>query len=249
MSASTPSTVTYESRDGVAILTLRGPKDLNILTHDMVDALAAAWHRFNASDDAVAILTGGGERAFSVGANLADPPDLWKFVPGIGVPVEKPVIAAVNGICVGGAAVLVQFCDLCIMSEEAKFTYPEAKVGLSGGLITSLAARIPHKVAMEFIYGLADMDAARAYEVGMVNKVVPKAEVMDAAMAYALELRDSAPLVLTMVKRFVGEVMAKGPSERAGISLAQTRAVFGSDDFAEGAAAFTDKRDPKFTGS
>ncbi|USG60574.1 enoyl-CoA hydratase/isomerase family protein [Sneathiella marina] len=249
MSVSTASTVTYESRDGVAILTLRGPKDLNILTHDMVDALRDCWHRFNASEDKVAILTGGGDKAFSVGANLADPPDLWKFVPGIGVAVEKPVIAAVNGICVGGAAVLVQFCDLCIMSEEAKFTYPEAKVGLSGGLITSLAARIPHKVAMEFIFGLADLDAARAYEVGLVNKVVPKAEVMDTAMAYALALRDSAPMVLSMVKRFVEEVLAKGPSERAGISLSQTRAVLESEDFAEGAAAFAEKRDPKFTGN
>ncbi|MEX1035030.1 MAG: enoyl-CoA hydratase/isomerase family protein [Sneathiella sp.] len=243
------STVTYESRDDVAIITLTGPKDLNILTHDMVDALRDAWHRFNTSDDKVAILTGGGEKAFSVGANLADPPDLWKFVPGIGVDVDKPVIAAVNGICVGGAVVLVQFCDLCIMSEDAKFTYPEAKVGLSGGLITSLAARIPHKVAMEFIYGLAEMDAARAYEVGMVNKVVPKDQVMDVAMSYAMELRDSAPMVLKMVKRFVGNVLAKGPSELAGLSLRETRAVLESEDFAEGAAAFSDKRDPKFTGS
>ena len=154
------STVTYESRDNVAIITLTDSKNLNILTHDMVDALRDAWIRFNASNDKVAILTGGGDKAFSVGANLSDPPELWKFVPGIGVEVDKPVIAAVNGICVGGAVVLVQFCDLCIMSEEAKFTYPEAKVGLSGGLITSLAARIPHKVAMEFIYGLAEMSAA-----------------------------------------------------------------------------------------
>ena len=242
------STVTYESRDDIAIITLTGPKDLNILTHDMVDALRDAWHRFNASDDKVAILTGGGEKAFSVGANLADPPELWKFVPGIGVDVDKPVIAAVNGLCVGGAVVLVQFCDLCIMSEEAKFTYPEAKVGLSGGLITSLVARIPHKIAMEFIYGLAEMDAARAYEVGMVNKVVPKDQVMEAAMSYAIELRDSAPMVLKMVKRFVGDVLAKGPSERAGLSLRDTRAVLESNDFAEGAAAFAEKRDPKFTG-
>jgi enoyl-CoA hydratase/carnithine racemase len=243
------STVTYESRDNVAIITLTDSKNLNILTHDMVDALHDAWHRFNASDDKVAILTGGGEKAFSVGANLSDPPELWKFVPGIGVEVDKPVIAAVNGICVGGAAVLVQFCDLCIMSEEAKFTYPEAKVGLSGGLITSLAARIPHKVAMEFIYGLADLDANRAYEVGLANKVVPKDQLMEAAMAYAIELRDSAPMVLKMVKRFVGEVLAKGPSELAGHSLRDTRAVLESKDFAEGAAAFAEKRTPKFTGN
>jgi len=244
----TTDAVTYESRDGVAILTLHGPKGLNILTHEMVDQLRAAWHRFNASEDKVAILTGDGERAFSAGADLSDPPDLWKFTPGIGVTVDKPIIAAVNGVCVGGAVVLVQFCDLCIMSEEAKFTYPEAKVGLSGGLITSLAARIPHKIAMEFIYGLKDLNAQRAYEVGLVNKVVPKDQVMAAAMEYALELRDSAPLVLSMVKRFVGEVLAKGPSERAGISLRDTRQVLESEDFKEGVASFAEKRPPDFRG-
>ncbi|PHQ69162.1 MAG: enoyl-CoA hydratase [Sneathiella sp.] len=244
----TSDVVTYESREGVAIISLNGPKQLNILTHELVDALRAAWERFNASDDKVAILTGSGDRAFSVGADLNDPPELWKFVPGIGVPVDKPIIAAINGICVGGAVVLVQFCDLCIMSEDAKFTYPEAKVGLSGGLITSLAARIPHKVAMEFIYGLADLDAQRAYEVGLVNKVVPADQVMEVAMDYARELRDAAPMVLTMVKRFVSEVLAKGPSENAGISLRETRAVLESADFKEGAASFTEKRPPEFTG-
>ena len=106
MSASPKSEVTYESRDGIAILTLTDAKNLNILTHDMVDSLRAAWHRFNASDDAVAILTGSGDKVFSVGANLADPPDLWKFIPGIGVPVDKPVIAAINGLCVGGGVLL-----------------------------------------------------------------------------------------------------------------------------------------------
>ena len=83
----------------------------------------------------------------------------------------------------------------------------------------------------------------------MVNKVVPKDEVMDAAMSYAIELRDSAPMVLSMVKRFVGEVLAKGPSERAGISLRDTRALLESDDCAEGAAAFAEKRAPEFTGN
>ncbi len=244
----TGETVSYESREGVAIITLNRPEKMNVLTHELVDDLRAAWHQFNASDDRVAILTGAGEKAFSAGADLSDPPDLWKFTPGIGVDVDKPIIAAVNGVCVGGAAVLVQFCDLCIMAENAKFTYPEAKVGLSGGLITSLAARIPHKIAMEFIFGLRDLDAQRAYEVGLVNKVVPQEELMSAAMDYAIELRESAPMVLSMVKRFVGDVLAKGPSEKAGISLRDTRAVLESADFKEGAASFKEKRKPTFTG-
>ena len=78
--------------------------------------------------------------------------------------------------------VLIQFCDLCVAGENTVFSYPEAKVGVTGGLISSLAARIPHKIAMEFVLYASDISAKRAYEVGMVNKVVPADQVMDAAM-------------------------------------------------------------------
>ena len=149
--------VTYDTEGRVAVITINRPEKLNALSPAVGDGLLAAWRRFNDSDARVAILTGSGERAFSAGADLSEAGDLWPFIPGIGIDVDKPVIAAVHGHCIGGAVVLVTFCDLCIAADNTRFSYPESKVGVSGGLITSLAARIPHKVAMEFMYGLEDL--------------------------------------------------------------------------------------------
>jgi enoyl-CoA hydratase/carnithine racemase len=101
---------------------------------------------------------------------------------------------------------------------------------------------------MEFILYVSDMSAQRAYEVGMVNKVVPADQLMDAAMEYAVKLKGHAPMVLSALKRFVGEVIAKGPSERAGIARRDTEAILDSGDKLEGIASFKEKRPPKFTG-
>ncbi|MBC8239592.1 MAG: enoyl-CoA hydratase/isomerase family protein, partial [Alphaproteobacteria bacterium] len=211
-------------------------------------ALRAAWQRFQAGDDRVAILASSTPRAFTVGADLTHPPEIWRFTPSVGVEVDKPIIAAVDGYCVGGGVVLVNFCDLCVVADTAVFSYPEAKVGVTGGLISSLAARIPHKIAMEFVLYVGDISAQRAYEVGMVNKVVPADQLMDAAMEYAVKLKQHAPMVLSTLKRFVGEVIAKGPSERAGIARRDTEAILDSEDKLEGIASFKEKRPPKFTG-
>lgn len=241
-------TVLYETRGDVAVITLNRPEKLNALSKELGAELAEAWQRFQDGPERVAVLTAAGDRAFSVGADLQDPPEIWPFAPGVGVHVDKPVVAAVGGICVGGAFILVQFCDLCVMADDATFVYPEAKVGLSGGLIASVAARVPHKVAMEFMMLGEPMTAQRAYEVGMVNRVVPRGELMDAAMAYAEQLAGLAPMVLTTLKRHVAEVLPKGPSEKAGLARRDLEAIRNSEDCAEGAAAFAEKRPPRFSG-
>jgi enoyl-CoA hydratase len=242
------SNVTYEVRGQVAVITLNRPEKLNAISVDLGHELANAWTRFQDGPERAAVLTASGDRAFSVGADLANPPEIWPFAPGVGVHVDKPVVAAVNGICVGGAFILVQFCDLCVMSENATFVYPEAKIGLSGGLISSLAARMPHKLAMEFMLLGEAMTAQRAYEAGLVNKVTTQEELMDAAMAYATQLAGLAPLVLTTIKRHVAEVLPKGPSEKAGITRRDLQEIRESSDFAEGTNAFREKRPPNFTG-
>ena len=110
--------------------------------------------------------------------------------------VDKPIE------CIGGAYCIVQMCDLVVASETTVFKYPEAQVGFTGGLIASAVARIPHKIAMEFLLLGQDFDADRAREVGMVNRVVPAGTELEAAMEYARILAGSAqrsmPAILRM---------------------------------------------------
>ncbi|BBF93006.1 enoyl-CoA hydratase/isomerase family protein [Blastochloris tepida] len=243
------SSVTYDSRGGIAEIAINRPDKHNVIDHSVVEGLNAAWRRFNASDDKVAILTATGDKAFTAGANLRDiPHDFWRAVPGVGVKVDKPVIAATAGIVIGGGLVLVQFADLAVAADNTVFSYPEAKVGYSGGLISSLAARIPHKLAMELLLLGGSIDARRAYEIGLVNKVVPVGEQRAAARDFAVQIAANAPLVLTMLKRFVGDVLPKGPSEAAAIARATVEAVNTAEDYHEGIKAFLEKRSPVFAG-
>jgi enoyl-CoA hydratase/carnithine racemase len=243
------TSVTYESRDSIAEITINRPEKYNVIDHSVVEGLNQAWRRFGASDDKVAILSASGDKAFSAGANLKDiPHDLWRAIPGVGVPVDKPIIAATSGVVVGGALVLVQFADLAIAADNTVFSYPEAKVGYSGGLISSLAARIPHKIAMELLLVGGSIDAHRAYEVGLVNRVVPTGDQLTVARLFATQIAANAPLVLKLLKDFVGATLPKGPSEQAAIARATVEAVNSADDYREGIAAFLEKRSPAFSG-
>ena len=242
--------VTYAGDGPVARITIDREARLNRLDADVVAGLEAAWRRFMAEDaHRVALLGAAGDRAFSAGADLtAVPHDLWRGIPGVGVAVDKPVVAAVRGWCVGGAMVLTTMADLLVAADDAKFSYPEVKVGFSGGLIATLADRIPHKIAMELLLLGETIDARRAYEVGYVNRVVAPGELDATALELARRIAANAPLPSRMLKRFVGEVLAKGPTERAGIARAQVEEVNASADWEEGRAAFLEKRAPRFDG-
>ena len=244
--------VLYESTDRIALITINRPEKMNALSNALVADLRDAFIRFKNSKDQCAILTSSGDKAFSVGADIKDPPtdpDLWECMPGVGVITDKPVIAAVAGYCVGGAYCLVQFCDLAIAADNADFFYPEAQLGFCGGLIASTAARIPHKIAMEFMLTGKHFDAKRAYEVGMVNKIVPAGQQVEVAMEYAKILADSAPFVVGMIKRFVRDtVTAKGPSELHALARGELLTIRNSEDQQEGGAAFREKRTPVFKG-
>lgn len=244
--------VTYRAEDGIAVITINRPEKLNALTGDVVTGIRNALIRLNESDERCAIIRGAGERAFSVGADLKDPPRdpaLWECMPGVGVDVDKPLIAAVSGYCVGGAYCLVQFCDIAVADESADFFYPEAQIGFCGGLIAGLAARLPQKIAVEFMMTGKHFSAERAYDVGMVNKVTPKGELMAGAMEYAEIFRDSAPLVLATLKRFVrNEVINRGPSEQSALAQRDLLSISRSEDQQEGARAFAEKRKPVFRG-
>ncbi len=243
------SAVTYK-RDGmVAVITMRKPDRMNRLDAELVDGLHDRWVQFMADDAArVAVLAGEG-KAFSAGADLkAVPHHLYHGIPGIGYPVDKPVVAAVQGWCIGGGMVLTTMADIMIVAEDAKFSYPEVKIAFSGGLISNLVTRIPHKIAMELLLVGDTIDAKRAYEVGYANKIVSIDQLMPTAMDYARRIADTAPMPSRMLKRFASETLPKGPTEIAGIARAQVDAINRSADWVEGRAAFAEKRPPKFKG-
>lgn len=244
--------VLYDARDRVATITLNRPDKLNALSNSLVAELRDVFVHFEQSDDRVAIITGAGERAFSAGADLRDPPrdpELWECMPGVGVRLTKPTIAAVAGHCVGGACCLVEFSTLAIAADNADFSYPEAQLGFCGGLIAGLAVRIPYKIAMELMLTGAHMKAQRAFEVGMVNAVVPLARRIEAAQEYARKLAESAPLVLGLLETFTRDMLLpRGPSELQAIARRQLLKVAQSEDAQEGKAAFREKRKPRFRG-
>ena len=241
--------VAYESQDRIARIEIRRPEKLNAIDEDVVQGLRAAFRRFNASDDRVGLVMAEGDRAFSVGADIKSPPrELWQGMPGLGEPVDKPLIAVVQGYCVGGAYILVQFCDLVVAADNTIFKYPEAQVGFTGGLIAACAMRIPHKIAMEFMLLGQDLSAQRAYEVGMVNRVVPLGSQEEAAMGYAKILAQSAPLVLKTIKGFVNQTIPRSPSELSALARRELLSVSTGEDAAEGRRAFAEKRSPDFKG-
>ncbi len=245
------SDVLCESSERICTITINRPAKLNAINAEVELGLAEAWRRFNASDDRVAIVTGAGQRAFSVGKDLGSEavPDFRRFVPGLDIPVRKPIIAAVGGWCIGGALTLVQMCDLCVAAEGTRFMYPEPKLGFAGGIIAGLAGRIPHKVAMEIMLLGEEFSVERAYQVGLVNKIVPPDELMIAARSYARRLADNAPLVLALLKELAGETVPRGPLERASHAMKAVEVVMASNDFDEGFASGREKRPPRFTGT
>jgi enoyl-CoA hydratase/carnithine racemase len=243
------SVVTVETSGPVSIISINRPEKLNAINKAVAVEMQQAFAAFDASDQRVAIMAGSGGRAFSAGADVTDLPELWRCVPTIGIKTEKPIIAAVSGWCIGGALVMAMMCDLLVATESAKFSYPEGKVGITGGMVAGLAARIPHKIAMEMMLVGEPIDAVRAYQAGLANRVVPDGKEIEEALSLALKIVELAPLALATMKRFVNDhVLPKGPAELAARFGSELAAVRNSADAAEGVQAFKERRKPHYQG-
>jgi (E)-benzylidenesuccinyl-CoA hydratase len=251
-------TVLYESEGHVATITYNRPEVLNAINSELRQDLNAAFVRFRDDEGAwVAIVTGAG-RAFSAGADLRaggaggttrywETPSLTSLENGL--EVWKPVIAAVNGYCLGFALTLVAACDFVIASERAEFGFPEVRIGVP---TIQGAIRMPRRVgwqnAMELLLLGERVDAERAREMGLVWKVVSHDDLMTEARLFAERLLKSAPLAVRATK----EVAARGeelPFVNA-VRFGETmRLVAGAtDDAREGIAAALEKREPHWQG-
>jgi enoyl-CoA hydratase/carnithine racemase len=251
------SVVTYEVVDGVAWLTINRPDARNALSKDVRDGLWEGAHRFVADDSAaVLVLTGAGEKAFCAGGDLKEmaetaleipPPD---FLPQFGrnIEIEKPTIAAVNGVAYAGGFLLAQQCDLVVAAEHARFAVSEVKVGRGSPWAAPLSWLVPPRVALEILLTGDPVDAARAHEVGLVNRVVPAADLRERTQELARRIATNAPLSVRAAKRTAylsAEHSLAGAYDRAEEIWAP---VYRSADAQEGPAAFRDKRTPVWTG-
>src|SRR5689334_2455909 len=251
--------VRYEKRDHVAFLTMNRPEVMNALHPPAHEELDACWTDFAADDDMrVAIVTGAGERAFSAGNDLK-----WTALHGVprmprsgfgGITSRadllKPVIAAVNGVALGGGLEIALACDVIVAAEHATLGLPEPRVGLmaAAGGVHRLPRHLPLKVAMGMMLTGKPITAAEGHRVGLVNEVVPAKDLMAAAERWARTIAECSPLSVQATKQAALEGRDKPLREAMFSHYAAVDRLFASEDVVEGPRAFAEKRPPRWTG-
>jgi enoyl-CoA hydratase/carnithine racemase len=249
--------VRYSRRGPAAWLTINRPDARNALSKAVRDGLWDGVRAFNADPQArVLVLTGAGDKAFCAGGDLKEmaaqslevpPPDFLPFF-GRNIDVPKPVIAAVNGVAYAGGFALAQQCDLCLAAEHAQFAITEARVGRGAPWAAPLPWLIPPRVAMQILLTGEPISAARAHEIGLVNEVVPAADLTAAAQRLAEQIAANAPLSVLAAKRTVRLVAEHPLSEAFEAAERIWEPVYHSEDAQEGPAAFAAGRPPAWKG-
>ena len=249
--------IVREQRGHVLLLTINRPEARNAINRATALALEAALDDAEADDEVwVIVLTGAGDKAFSAGMDLkafaaGEVPFTDHGFAGIANRfLTKPIIAAANGVALAGGFEIMISCDMVVAADHAKFGIPEASRGLiaGGGGLIRLAKRVPITVAYEMALTADPIDAQRAYELGIVNRVVPGEAVLDTAIALAERIASNAPLAVRTSKRVMHEATELTEAAAWRVNNDAFAAIGASADALEGAVAFAEKRPPVWTG-
>ena len=251
------------SDDGIALITINRPERLNAMDAEHYKALSQAWSTVR-DDPAVrvAIVTGAGERSFTTGADIksflttpAGLSEMWLTqrdqLLNRGLEVWKPVVAAVNGYCLGGGMTLMLATDIRIAAAHATFSVAEVKRGVipGNGGTQRVLDQLPYAVAMEMLLTGDGIDAVAAERWGLINKIVAKEDLLATAIVYARRIAVNAPLAVQAAKELA--VRSRDMDLTTGLRMEAVinRMLGFTEDAKEGPAAFAAKRPPNFKGS
>lgn len=244
---------------GVGLLRLDRPEARNALSAEMREEIATALEKFDSEDEVRCAVIAGSDKFFAAGADikamaerpLDAPPDpdgirFWERLAG----VEIPTIAAVSGYALGGGCELALACDMIVAAEGARFGQPEIMLGIipGGGGTQRLARAIGKQRAMEYVLTGRPFDAATAEEWGLVNRIAPAGEWLDAALELARDVAARAPLAVRLAKRAIRAAAEQPLAEGLRTERGLFDAAMASEDRVEGMNAFLEKRDPQFKG-
>jgi enoyl-CoA hydratase/carnithine racemase len=250
------SELLYEKKERIAYITLNRPERLNAISRDLAAALVDALAEYDRDPDLwVGIITGVGDKSFSVGADLKDEghmvdPEKWEgaFVRKI-FSVKKPLVAAINGYCLGAGFAVSLACDIRIASENAKLGTPDQKlntVDCAASILLSHA--IPSSTAMEILFTGDPIDAKEAYRVGLISRIVSPEKLMAEADRIASKICENGPMALKVCKELDRRARSLTIDESVALFEAMAYKVLRSEDTKEGITAFLEKRKPVWKG-
>ena len=254
--------IDLDLHEGVATITINRPEKRNALDAEHYEGLSKAWTEVRDNPDIrVAIITGAGDKAFCAGADLKSwigrkqpLSDMWLTqkdqLLNRGLEVWKPVIAAINGVCVGGGTTLMLASDLRVAVPEARFGLAEVKRGIiaANGGTQRIMRQLPYAVAMEMLLLGDMMDAETALRWGFINRVVPREGLMEAAQDMAARVAANAPLATQAAKELAIRSMDMSLAEGLRMEQFTNRILSHSADATTAREAFAAKRKPEFRG-